>query len=228
MARTSRGYKRQRRRLRIGSVRPPREWLPTSWSVISSAAFQPANKILRKAGESSSVVDGAFAVPFDRVVVFTGLQLLGMAANLEFDLVGTNAAQLAGGAIAGAPVPKPEIGPVPAGYRAVVDGISPYVTDLAGNKADVSPGQLGLGIVWRIRVNGKLASPYDNIDFVVTPWHQLSTRPLLELDQGDILTATVAFNATPYANVGQVGVRLRGRWIPWDNQKGRPRTPQAY
>lgn len=221
---------RRQLRSRVGAVRVPREWLPTSWSVISPAAFVDPKGIVRKVGDSSSLVDGAFAIPFDRVVIFSTAQLTaGMAAGVEFDLVGDFAAQLAGGTIASAPTPKPAIGPVPAGYRAVVDCISPYVTDLAGNKADVAPEQLGgLQITWRIRVNGQLASPYDNVDFVVTPWHDLSLRPLLELNQGDILTATVQCVSAPYAQIGQLGIRLRGRWVPWDNQKGRPRTPQAY
>jgi hypothetical protein len=214
--------------MRVGLLRPAREWLPTSWSVVSSAAFKPPSQILRKVGDPSSLVDGAFAIPFDRVVLFKTSDLLAMAAGVEFDLIGNIAAQLAGGAIGGAPVPKPEIGPVPSGYRAVVDGFAPYVTDLVGNQASVSPMQLGFNIVWRLRVNGLLASPYDLVNFVVTPWHQLSMRPLLELDQGAILTCTVQCVSAPYAQVGQLGVRLRGRWVPWDNQKGRPRTPQAY
>lgn len=225
-----RGYRHRRRMALDPSVRPSPSWLPTSWSVVSRAAFVPPEKVLRVVGSPSSLVNGAFAVPFDRVVLFNGPDLVasGLAANVEFDLIGDFAAKSAGGSIPGAPTPSAALGPVPAGYRGVVDGIAPFVSDLAGNRADVTPQQLGFQVLWRVRVNGMLASPYDNIAYIVAPWHQLALRPLLENNQGDTITATVQCVAAAYAQIGQIGIRMRGRWVPWDDEKGRPRAPQQY
>jgi hypothetical protein len=229
MAVPRRGF-RHRKRLRLDTQhRPPDSWLPTTWAVISSAAFPHPDAVLRKIGEPSNLVGGAFPAPFDAVVLFTGAQLVagGLAANTEIDLIGNVAQQQAGGSIVGQPVATKQAIVVPTGWRAVLDGLAPLVTDLAGNRADLTPQQLGLNVIWRVRNKSVLLSPYDNINFIVAPWHQLSIRPLVDLSGGDILTATVQINS-PYAQVGQVGIRLRGRFIPWDQKLGRPRSNQDY
>lgn len=109
--------------------------------------------------------------------------------------------------------------PVPPGRRGIVTAFVPYLEVTGGGIAP--PGRIvgsapdGLTFRWTLLVNGKPTGDYSNVITILGAWNDRpSSEPLLELGEGDAISV-VLFVRDPFGFYSQVGVRVRGQFLPW-------------
>jgi hypothetical protein len=112
------------------------------------------------------------------------------------------------------------IGRIPRGYRAVIDGITTILEGAVGPIAGPRIPGAGVTIAWRLLVDGNAAYPYNNITTIINDIGQ--DRPLFEIPPDRQLTVDVT-NTDPAGLYAYLGVRIRGRYLPWeyDRKAGR-------
>ena len=103
---------------------------------------------------------------------------------------------------------------VPVGYRALIDGISPYLEGAAGPIGGPRIPGAGVTYTWRLLLNGRPAPYYAAITNILGAWDAVSIRSLLEVPPNVLVTATVTI-VDPGLLYSFVGLRVRGRLVPW-------------
>lgn len=143
-------------------------------------------------------------IPFDllAIVDYTTLSQAGIVNTL----IGPGAAK--------------QIGPVPATFRGVVDGIFPYLETWDGT---VIAGRVPLAgtdsVVWSVSVDNVPDPYYGSLSSVITPFNGMSDRALIAIRPSGVLSSTVVVTDTPTNSFAWIGMRLKGRWIPVGDER---------
>lgn len=169
------------------------EWAPPAPSITPE-------QIERRALETR------FPYPFEyRVIVpATG------AATTTTVLVGDPTVSPAEGAVTS--------GAVPAGYRAFVDFISPYLD--ASGVVWTTPNLPGPSTVtWSVFVNGAPDAHYGTITQILTPWTSIADRAMIMLGAADRIRATITMTNVQ-AQWSNMGIRIKGWFVPLELKGG--------
>jgi hypothetical protein len=108
-------------------------------------------------------------------------------------------------------------GPIPLELRAVIDGVTTILEGAVGPIAGPRIPGVGVTITWRFLVDGNPTYPYNAITTVLDDIGQ--ERPLFEIPPLRQFTVDVT-NVDPAGLYAFLGVRVRGRLIPWNYDKG--------
>jgi hypothetical protein len=111
-------------------------------------------------------------------------------------------------------------GVVPQEMRAVIDGFTTILEGAVGPIPGPRIPGAGVLITWRFLVDGNAAYPYNAVTTIIDDTGQ--DRPLFEIPPNRQFTVDVT-NVDPAGLYLFLGVRVRGRLIPWnyDNKGGR-------
>jgi len=145
----------------------------------------------------------------------------GEALPYAFDLTSIIAAPVSGTtSLLIGPGALEELQRIPPRTRAYIDGIAPYLEDGVGPVLSPRIPGAGVTITWSILLDNKPAAYYGAITTLLDDWSYVSPRPLLEIPEGQIVTVTVT-NVDPAGLYDQLGIRIRGRWVPVKRERGR-------
>lgn len=187
----------QRRRRWAGGAVDPRTFpigeTPDGWTATDPGAVVPLDQVVPDGGESAAYRRSPINFDFQPIVA-------AQASGARTQLIG--------------PLGTVTLGAIPRDYRAVVDGIFPYLEAASGSPF-AGPRITGTGvtITWFVSVDGKPVPGYGVITTIIAPWNRPSPRPLFEVQTGSVLTVDVQ-NIDPNGLYSYLGVRLTGRMIP--------------
>ncbi len=189
-----------RSRPALPPLRPILQELPEGWNLPRQSAFVHPSLLLPQGEDEHSRIATIPWAP--TAIVLTSSLTSGSLGNI-----------LISSAINGG------IGPVPKGYRAVLDGIYPYLEGPAGPIYAPRIVGPGVAIVWHLNIDNN-PNAYSNITTLLSPWGApTNPRPIAEIRRDTNISVTVDYT-DPGGLYTAVGVRLMGRWIPYRKGKG--------